>query len=312
MITILSFSFLILHTISYSIGFSTFIFAFLYYRLERVMWLKYYLFFLALFSLLFFIRTLKIYTVFNTNIFIYSEILNSLVLFSMTVIMALMIYIIPVFLFNFLKIKWAVKENMIFIFTSILYFLIGILGILVNYKWYLLSVVLFSISIIAIFFIGFKNYRNISDKTSKTILKLLSLMSFVIMSLALLFFLYDFKAEKNAVINTVDILFVLLYFWFNTVMLSYFIWYFLNTFKMISFKKEKVNMDGLEKTGMSFLTKREKEISKLLLEGKNNKNVSLILNISLNTVNNHVANIYEKLDVKNRVEFVNKITKSIN
>ena len=311
MTTILSLSFLILYIISYSIGFSTFIFAFLYYRQERVMWLKYYLFFLALFSLLFFIRTLKIYTVFNTPFFVYSEILNSLALFSMIVIMALMIYIIPAFLFNFLKIKWAVKENIIFIFISIFYFLIGILGILINYKFYILSVILFSISIVIIFFIGFKNYRNISDKTSKLLLKLLSIMSFITIALALLFFLYDPRIESNF-INTVDILFVLLYFWFNTVMLGYFLWYFLKILKMTSLKKESVDINNLEATAMSFLTKREKEISKLLLEGKNNKNVSLILDISLNTVNNHVANIYEKLDVKNRVEFVNKLTKGTN
>ena len=57
------------------------------------------------------------------------------------------------------------------------------------------------------------------------------------------------------------------------------------------------------------LTKREREILSYLLDGKTNKEVSLILDISLNTVNNHVANIYEKSGVKNRVELVNKFTK---
>ncbi|WP_300703765.1 response regulator transcription factor, partial [uncultured Brachyspira sp.] len=57
------------------------------------------------------------------------------------------------------------------------------------------------------------------------------------------------------------------------------------------------------------LTKREREILSYLLDGKTNKEVSLILDISLNTVNNHVANIYEKSGVKNRVELVNKFSK---
>ena len=57
------------------------------------------------------------------------------------------------------------------------------------------------------------------------------------------------------------------------------------------------------------LTRREKEILSYLLDGKTNKEVSLILDISLNTVNNHVANIYEKSGVKNRVELVNKFSK---
>lgn len=314
MATILSLFFLVLYITSYSIGFSTYILAFLYYRLERVMWLKYYLFFLALFSMLFFIRMLKIYNLLNIPLFAYSEILSSLVLFSITIVIAFMIYIIPASLFTFLKVKWVLKEKTIFMSISIFYFLVGVLGILVNSKWHILSVALFYISIITIFFIGFRNYKNIEEKTVKSILKFLSLISLVIMTLSSLLFLYWSKIEQNSIVSTVDILFVLLYFWFNTTMLSYFIWYFLNTFEKISLKKEKANIhiDSLEETAINFLTRREKEISKLLLEGKSNKDVSLILNIALNTVNNHVANIYEKLDIKNRVEFVNKITKSIN
>jgi len=314
MATILSLSFLVLYITSYSIGFSAYILAFLYYRLERIMWLKYYLFFLALFSMLFFIRTLKIYKLPHISFFGYSEILNSLVIFSIIIVIAFMIYIIPASLFNFLKVKWALKEKTIFMSISILYFLIGILGILVSSKWYILSIALFYIFTIAIFFIGLKNYKSIEEKTAKSILKFLSLISLIIMTLSSLLFLYWSKTQQSSIINTVDIIFVLLYFWFNTAMLSYFIWYFLNTFKKISLKKEKANIhiDSLEETAINFLTKREKEISKLLLEGKSNKDVSLTLNIALNTVNNHVANIYEKLDIKNRVEFVNKITKSIN
>ena len=57
------------------------------------------------------------------------------------------------------------------------------------------------------------------------------------------------------------------------------------------------------------LTKREKQILSYLLSGKTNKEVALILDISLNTVNNHVANIYDKSGVKNRVELVNKFSK---
>lgn len=69
------------------------------------------------------------------------------------------------------------------------------------------------------------------------------------------------------------------------------------------------NLKKEENKEIKLLTNREKEISNYLLQGKTNKEISLILNISLNTVNNHVANIYDKVNVKNRVEFVNKITK---
>lgn len=58
------------------------------------------------------------------------------------------------------------------------------------------------------------------------------------------------------------------------------------------------------------ISKRESEIVQLLLKGKNNKEIEDALFISINTVRNHVYNIYQKLGVKNRVELVNFIRNS--
>jgi DNA-binding NarL/FixJ family response regulator len=50
------------------------------------------------------------------------------------------------------------------------------------------------------------------------------------------------------------------------------------------------------------LTPREKEILKLLAQGKRNKEIAAELFISEKTVKNHLANIYAKLNVGDRVE----------
>jgi DNA-binding NarL/FixJ family response regulator len=54
------------------------------------------------------------------------------------------------------------------------------------------------------------------------------------------------------------------------------------------------------------LTKREQEIITLLAEGKMYKEVSMKLGIAMETTKKHIRNIYEKLDVQNRMEAVNK------
>jgi DNA-binding NarL/FixJ family response regulator len=54
------------------------------------------------------------------------------------------------------------------------------------------------------------------------------------------------------------------------------------------------------------LTKREEEIVTLLAEGKMYKEVSLMLGIAMETTKKHIRNIYDKLDVQNRTEAVNK------
>lgn len=50
------------------------------------------------------------------------------------------------------------------------------------------------------------------------------------------------------------------------------------------------------------LTKREVEVLTLVIEGKSSKEVADMLYVSKRTVDFHLANIYDKLQVTNRVQ----------
>jgi DNA-binding NarL/FixJ family response regulator len=52
------------------------------------------------------------------------------------------------------------------------------------------------------------------------------------------------------------------------------------------------------------LTTREREILQLLAEGKNNKDVAGILNLSLYTVETHRSNIFQKLNLHSGAELI--------
>jgi len=52
------------------------------------------------------------------------------------------------------------------------------------------------------------------------------------------------------------------------------------------------------------LTTREREILQLLAEGKNNKDVATLLNLSLYTVETHRANIFQKLNLHSGAELI--------
>ncbi len=54
----------------------------------------------------------------------------------------------------------------------------------------------------------------------------------------------------------------------------------------------------------SILTKREKEIFKLLICNKTTKEIAQTLNISEKTVRNHISNTMQKLGVKGRANAV--------
>jgi DNA-binding CsgD family transcriptional regulator len=55
------------------------------------------------------------------------------------------------------------------------------------------------------------------------------------------------------------------------------------------------------------ITPREQEIIDLIIKGASNKDIEKKLFISDSTVRNHIYNIYQKLDVQNRIELINFI-----
>jgi len=65
-------------------------------------------------------------------------------------------------------------------------------------------------------------------------------------------------------------------------------------------------MDDL--TGLS---NREQEVTKLVLEGKSNKQIASALHISENTVEFHLKNIYSKSQVNSRTELILKLRDSV-
>lgn len=56
------------------------------------------------------------------------------------------------------------------------------------------------------------------------------------------------------------------------------------------------------------LTKRELEVIKLIMKGYTSNQIAEELFISNRTVDTHRANLMQKLDVKNSIELINKVT----
>jgi len=57
----------------------------------------------------------------------------------------------------------------------------------------------------------------------------------------------------------------------------------------------------------SLLTKQEKRITKKVLAGKTYVEIAEILNISINTLKTHMKNIFNKYDVRSKIELYNKL-----
>jgi DNA-binding NarL/FixJ family response regulator len=72
-----------------------------------------------------------------------------------------------------------------------------------------------------------------------------------------------------------------------------------------SFEAGRIYKASLEKNShLPVLTKREKEIMKLVAQGFTNSQISQQLFISIDTVDSHRKNLYTKLDVKNAASLI--------
>jgi DNA-binding CsgD family transcriptional regulator len=72
-------------------------------------------------------------------------------------------------------------------------------------------------------------------------------------------------------------------------------------------KKAQERLAEQRVDGLQHLSRRERQVLTMLLEGKSNGEISAVLGVSQNTVKTHVAHVFDKLNVNSRVELLRKV-----
>ena len=62
---------------------------------------------------------------------------------------------------------------------------------------------------------------------------------------------------------------------------------------------------------LKLLTVQEKRIARKVLDGKSYPEIAEILNLSINTIKTHMKNIFQKYQVKSKIELYHKLTSHI-
>lgn len=300
----------LLYIVSFAVGMASFLFALLYYIQERTSWFVYYLSFLFVFGVLLLIHVMGLYELFTIDDK-YATIFDTLLVFSLVLAMGLLLYIIPVFLFHVTKFGHRTFKIILATTTSSLYFIFSIIKILSNIELFsVMALIVLFIALCINIVIGAKHLKNVNDDILRRLIFALGILTIVFLPVFILDIASSF-VNFGIETNVVNITIAFIHLWWNTIVLGYFFWYFIRTAANRNIgKQSKVEIDN-KKPSLSekgfVLTKRETEIVGYILKGKSNKDIANALHISLNTVNNHVANVYEKANVKNRVELVNII-----
>lgn len=144
-----------------------------------------------------------------------------------------------------------------------------------------------------------KNYRSISDKYVRRMCFTLFITFFSITPIFILGFIFDFVRDLSILVLAFAISIVLLVFLFIALSKRT-----VEEHKKEEKKEKELTVETLKEY---HITEREIGVIKLIKEGLTNKEIAHGLNISVNTVNNHIANIYSKTNVRSRIDLLNLI-----
>lgn len=211
--------------------------------------------------------------------------------------MGVVCVLIPCFLKWMINTRWNNFHKVVFFALGIIYFGIGLVSVLTKNEVIAVIVQSAIIFVIYVFCVIelWVNLNNIPNEQSRGVCLAFNITSLCMMPLLVVSFIFE-DVRKFSYPGYVIA--------FSIVMLVY----FFIRFDLDSKRKVDPHLD--QKAFERFkVTEREYAVIKLVCDGLTNKEIASELNISVNTVNNHVANIFEKVGARSRVDLL-KMMKS--
>lgn len=193
--------------------------------------------------------------------------------------------------------KWAIANTFA---LGVIYFVVSVLAFLLDSPLFdRIQSVCAGLSVSYCFFIMAVNYRNIANGLIKHFALVFSIICLSVLPLVILSVIY--LPARRFVLAVIE--------------LAYFIVYLVFMFLAIDRAEKKVERKPEEELTVEdfaeyHITDREFEVIKLIRKGLTNKEIGFELGISVNTVNNHIANIFQKTGVRSRIDLLNVLKES--
>lgn len=141
--------------------------------------------------------------------------------------------------------------------------------------------------------------KRFSDEKKQKAMSLFAYLNLLVYSISIILSLRFFQSRLAAI-------YVLAFFLANIPPLLYWKTYLKR--HLLAPSLQKISPEVLQLFLADYkISKREEDVIRHLCEGKTNKEISQTLFISLQTVKDHIYHIYQKTDVKNRVQLINLI-----
>ena len=227
----------------------------------------------------------NIYVVFN---YIYT--------ITMYACMGFVIIFLPYFLSWVIAKPWRRIQILRFYPLAMVYFGMGLASLLVDNevfdRWaFVVQTLMFLGMYVYCIVTLWVNLKNIEDRSSRGVALAINIVSLSLTPLSV--FSIFFRAVADFSYPVYVLAFSIIIMVYNYI-----------RFGLDRQKQENKPELSFESLSRYKISEREFTVVQLICEGLTNKEIAQELNISVNTVNNHVANIFSKMDVRSRIDLL--------
>ena len=215
---------------------------------------------------------------------------------AMMASMSFVIVFLPFFLSWVIAKPWRKLETLWFTPPAMAYFGLGLASLILHSEtfgfWVRTTQTLIFLGMYVYCIVTlWVNLKNIEDHSSRGVALSINIVSLALIPLSVLSLYVDWIADFSYPIYVLA---------FSIIIMVYnYIRFGLD--RQAAEHKTELDLDSLSRYKIS---EREFEVIRLICEGCTNKEIAAQLGISVNTVNNHVANIFSKMEVRSRIDLL--------
>ena len=218
---------------------------------------------------------------------------------AMMASMSFVIVFLPFFLSWVIAKPWRKLETLWFTPPAMAYFGLGLASLILHSEtfgfWVRTTQTLIFLGMYVYCIVTlWVNLKNIEDHSSRGVALSINIVSLALIPLSVLSLYVDWIADFSYPIYVLA---------FSIIIMVYnYIRFGLD--RQAAEHKTELDLDSLSRYKIS---EREFEVIRLICEGCTNKEIAAQLGISVNTVNNHVANIFSKMGVRSRIDLLKAV-----
>lgn len=203
------------------------------------------------------------------------------------------VVLLPFFLKWMIGARWGARQREVFYSLGIVYFAFGLVSAIVrdNFIAQITQTPIFIAVLVYCMIVLGKNLSKIEDKKTRGICLTIIIVTICLIPLGVVSLIFKMVDRFSYPIYGLAESIIMLVYFFER--------FHADSEKL--HRKTNINKNTLEEFRV---TDRELAVINLICDGLTNKEIAGRLNISVNTVNNHVANILEKVGARSRVDLM--------